>query len=299
MKALGMVVAVVVGALALAVAALGDVGSVPSAPSGLAMAEVPAYYLALDEAAASSCPGLSCSVLAAIGDIESGFGQDDGPSTAGALGPMQFLPASFAAYDHPVPADPAPTPGTSPGAIPSPHDATDSVWAAARMLCANGAGTDPPGAIFAYNHSAAYVSEVLALAARYAAVGPGEPSSVQADALSFALGEVGRPYVWGGAAPGVGFDCSGHVSWAFAQAGLALPRTAQAQFDAGPSVLAGTPLVPGDLVFFGAGPSRITHVGIYDGNEEMVDAPHAGALVRTEGYRWSDYVGGTDPGSQR
>ena len=65
---------------------------------------------------------------------------------------MQFEPATFAEYDEPIP------PG---GAIPpSPYDPTDAVYAAARLLCANGGagGADVSGAVYAYNHSAAYVS---------------------------------------------------------------------------------------------------------------------------------------------
>jgi membrane-bound lytic murein transglycosylase B len=76
---------------------------------------------------------------------------------------MQFLPATFAAYALPVP------PG---GAVPpSPYDPTDAAYAAARMLCADGAldGSDVSEAVYAYNHSSAYVAEVLSLAATYAA----------------------------------------------------------------------------------------------------------------------------------
>ena len=71
---------------------------------------------------------------------------------------MQFEPATFAEYDEPVP------PG---GAVPpSPYDPVDAVYAAARDLCANGAanGADLSDAVFAYNHSDAYVAEVLDLA---------------------------------------------------------------------------------------------------------------------------------------
>ncbi len=75
---------------------------------------------------------------------------------------MQFLPATFAAYDEPVPPG-----GADP---PSPYDPVDAIYAAARMLCADGArdGRDIPGAIYAYNHSLRYVTEVLADADTYA-----------------------------------------------------------------------------------------------------------------------------------
>jgi len=76
---------------------------------------------------------------------------------------MQFLPGTFAQYSRPVPPG-----GAEP---PSPYDPVDAVYAAARMLCANGAagGADVPGALFAYDHSPAYVTGVLRLAAQVAA----------------------------------------------------------------------------------------------------------------------------------
>ena len=76
---------------------------------------------------------------------------------------MQFEPATFAAYDEPVPPG-----GADP---PSPYDPTDAVYAAARLLCADGGagGADLSGAVYAYNHSTAYVGQVLALAQSYAA----------------------------------------------------------------------------------------------------------------------------------
>lgn len=138
---------------------------------------------------------------------------------------------------------------------------------------------------------------------------PADPSlsAVPATAVAYALGQLGTPYVWGGEAPGVGFDCSGLVQAAFGAAGVHLPRVAQAQFDAGPGVPAGAPLIRGDLVFFGSGPGAVSHVGIYLSGSgpaaSMVDAPHSGAVVRIEafsavvGARWGTdlYVGATRP----
>jgi len=109
---------------------------------------------------ARSCPGLSWTVLAAIGQVESGHGRNNGPSSAGAVGPMQFLPTTFALYavdgDHDGKADP--------------WDAFDAVPTAARLLCTDGAGLGGAAlsrAVFAYNHADWYVAEVLALARRY------------------------------------------------------------------------------------------------------------------------------------
>src|ERR1022692_3146623 len=121
-------------------------------------------YLQLFQASATRyCPGLAWTVLAAIGQIESGDGQNVGPSTAGALGPMQFLPSTWAAWgiDGFGPAGPADV-----------LNALDAVPSAARLLCADGAAGGPTAlrpAIFDYNHATWYVNEVLALAAQYAA----------------------------------------------------------------------------------------------------------------------------------
>ena len=100
---------------------------------------------------------------------------------------MQFLPATFAQYDEPVPPG-----GASP---PSPCDPTDAVYAAARLLCANGtAHDDYKDAIFAYNHSDAYVAEVWWIAASYG-MATGSPAGSSASSLPEALpsGPPGSP----------------------------------------------------------------------------------------------------------
>ena len=125
-------------------------------------AGAPANYLNLFKASAAKyCPGMSWTVLAAIGQIESGDGANNGPSSAGALGPMQFMPGTWAEWG---------INGFGPPGPPDIMDPLDAIPSAARMLCAAGAGTPAtlPGAIFAYNHAAWYVDEVLALAGEYA-----------------------------------------------------------------------------------------------------------------------------------
>jgi len=123
----------------------------------------PANYMALfQESAAQYCPGLSWTVLAAIGQIESGDGANMGPSTAGALGPMQFLPSTWQAWGIDGFGD------TGPPDIMNPFDAVPS---AARLLCADGAAAGGQAlrqAIFDYNHAGWYVDEVLTLAGEYA-----------------------------------------------------------------------------------------------------------------------------------
>jgi cell wall-associated NlpC family hydrolase len=278
--AAGLVLAVVVvaGAAGAGFASLLTGGN--ATPSPAALAAIPPTMLTLYTQAAATCPGLPWTVLAAIGTVESDQGRNAQTSSAGAVGIMQFEPTTFAAYAQPVPPG-----GADP---PSPYDPTDSVYAAARDLCANGArnGTDLPGAVWEYNHSTAYVDQVLALAQTYSAsdaetVAAGTAGGIAAD---WALAQVGTPYIWGGETPGVGFDCSGLVQAAYKAAGVGLPRTAQAQYDVGPLLAPGSDLLPGDLVFFGAGPGSVTHVGLVVGPDEMVDAPHAGARVRVEPF---------------
>jgi cell wall-associated NlpC family hydrolase len=125
--------------------------------------------------------------------------------------------------------------------------------------------------------------------------GSANGESAAADrAVAWALDQLGTPYKWGGEGDG-GFDCSGLVQAAFAAAGVALPRVAQDQYDAGPLLPPGTPLEPGDLVFFGTSPRGIVHVGIVVQVGEMVDAPHTGAVVRLEPIWSAGFVGATRP----
>ena len=156
--AAGVVIAVLVPVLILV--AIGD--GAPASPSPVALADIPASVLTVYESAASSCPGLSWTVLAAIGKIESDHGRstapgiDSGANAAGAEGPMQFLPGTWAQYGDGNPADV--------------YVMTDAVPAAARALCANGGASETglPGALFAYNHDDTYVAAVLQQAAAYA-----------------------------------------------------------------------------------------------------------------------------------
>ena len=158
------------------------------------------------------------------------------------------------------------------------------------------------GGIFAYGdayfsgsalgHLVSGSDQAVAIVAVSPNVGQG--SAIARKAVDFALSQVGQPYLYGGTGVG-GYDCSGLVMVSYQNAGLLLPRTAQAQFDATIPVPSTVALIPGDLLFFGQSTSQISHDGIYIGNGEMVDAPHPGADVRIEDYNWSDYLGATRP----
>jgi hypothetical protein len=138
----------------------------PARASAAARADIPARYLRLyQQAPARWCPGLPWGVLAAVGKLESDHGRArlpgvrSGWNRAGAAGPMQFgigvgrAGNAWARY----------------GRGGDVYDPRDAIPAAARYLCAAGArgGRDVRGAVYAYNHSAAYVAGVLAVARRY------------------------------------------------------------------------------------------------------------------------------------
>ena len=109
------------------------------------------------------------------------------------------------------------------------------------------------------------------------------------DAATIALQFIGVPYLWGGSTPS-GFDCSGLVTYSYAQLGIQLPHSAADQYGFGVAVPRDQ-LQPGDLVFF----DGLDHVGIYIGNNELVNAPHTGTFVRidrlSEPWYANRYVG--------
>ncbi|WP_431044849.1 NlpC/P60 family protein [Streptomyces sp. P1-3] len=98
-----------------------------------------------------------------------------------------------------------------------------------------------------------------------------------AAALSAAKTKIGSPYVWGATGPS-SFDCSGLTSWAYAQAGVQLDRTSQAQANNGTRI-SQDQLKPGDLVLFY---DDLHHIGLYAGNGQVLHAPKPGANVRYE-----------------
>jgi len=269
--------------------------------SDRAKQDIPPEYLTLYKQAAATCPGLSWTVLAAIGKVETDHGRSplpgvtSGQNGSGAMGPMQFISATWNSYNPP---------GTKPGGTPNVYDPADAIPAAARMLCAEGArdGRDLRGAIFAYNHATWYVNQVLEQADVYTAVEPatmtiGAPTEAAARAIAFARTALGTPYVWGGDGPAEGgYDCSGLTKAAYASAGITLERVAQDQYYSMPRLPAGTPIQPGDLVFYGT-PSNVHHVGLAIGPDTMIEAPRPGVAVRVGPIRYpgDDYIGATRP----
>ncbi|PWI10836.1 hypothetical protein DIZ27_09560 [Streptomyces sp. NWU339] len=97
-------------------------------------------------------------------------------------------------------------------------------------------------------------------------------------AFAAAQSKLGTPYVYGATGPS-SFDCSGLTSWAYAQAGVGLPRTSEAQTGAGTRIYSASQLQVGDLVFFF---NDLHHVGLYAGNGQIIHAPRSGTVVRYE-----------------
>jgi cell wall-associated NlpC family hydrolase len=97
-------------------------------------------------------------------------------------------------------------------------------------------------------------------------------------AFQAAQTKIGSPYVYGASGPS-SFDCSGLTSWAFAQAGVGIPRTSQAQANYGTRIYSQSDLKVGDLVIFYG---DLHHVGFYAGNGQVLHAPRTGAVVRYE-----------------
>jgi cell wall-associated NlpC family hydrolase len=109
---------------------------------------------------------------------------------------------------------------------------------------------------------------------------PSETGTLGERAVVIAATFAGLPYVYGGAYPGTGFDCSGYVQYVYGRLGVKLPRTTEAQYEATEHVPQASKEV-GDLIFFG-NPGAIYHVGIYAGGGRMWVAPHSGAVVQLE-----------------
>ena len=291
-----------------------------------AAAAIPAVYLA-DYQKAGAEYGIPWTVLAGIGEVESGQGRSGAPgvhsgeNAAGAAGPMQFGIGGLAGNTWGgAPVHPASehtggygTDGDHDGIV-NVYDPGDAIPSAAAFLKASGAPGNLQAAIFAWNHSDGYVTDVLGQAARYAAGGTqvlaaaGSPVCEQADlgplpagtagkVIAYAEAQTGKPYLWGATGPDA-FDCSGLTMMAYRAAGITIPRTSQQQWAAGPRIPASRAR-PGDLVFFVGSDGTMTapgHVGIVTGHDTMIDSPMSGQVVHEESFSGStDLVGFTRP----
>jgi hypothetical protein len=116
-------------------------------------------------------------------------------------------------------------------------------------------------------------------------------------ALAEARKYLGTPYQWGGSSPRTGFDCSGLVQWAYAEAGIRIPRVTDQQILAeGATKIGRRHLLPGDLVFFRDATGYVHHVGISLGGDRFIHAPHTGDVVKIsslkEPYYADQFTGG-------
>jgi cell wall-associated NlpC family hydrolase len=293
---------------------LGDVSSIDAA----SLDDVPRDQLQLmEQVAVGSRCGLGWPILAAVARVESSFGrQADQVSSAGAYGYGQFMEATWRAYGGGIPwrttdaADQA-RPLDQRGDSTNYHYALPAME---RYLCAlaretsagHGPSDDLRRALFFYSHTRAtpfdhsdgYVTRVLALAAGYDRGAKLGASGVGGAPAEVAQRYLGVPYRFGGTSPTSGLDCSALVQLVFRQLGVSLPRTAQLQYEATARV-ADAQLQTGDLVFFArtyADPHDwITHVGIYIGNGQMINAPNEGDVVRVmpafAGFWGAHYAG--------
>ena len=212
-------------------ASMGGCETVTVAGEGIPATLVPIYERA---AARFGLGARGAAVLAAINRIETDFGRDMSTSSAGAVGFMQFMPQTWAVYA---------VDGDGDGRK-DPRDPWDAIFTAARYLRASGAPGDWQAAVFAYNHAAWYVQDVLAHAARYTVAGPGAGACGVAPAggtLARMIAEANRiaalrvPYVYGGGhvtpAPANGpWDCSSAWSRLLQASGFRIPTMTSSGF---------------------------------------------------------------------
>lgn len=134
---------------------------------------------------------------------------------------------------------------------------------------------------------------VTTSAATTASYTPSPNISAAQKAIAFARAQIGKPYIWGGTGPS-GYDCSGLVMAAWAYAGVAIPRTSEAQW-AGLRHVSTSAMQPGDILVFYSGAS---HVGLYVGGGMMIEASEPGrpiAEVSIAGYYMQNLIGVVRP----
>lgn len=260
----------------LAVGALA-VHVVDNRPAAVRAGVPPDQLQLINQAARDSSCQVAPQDLAAIAQIESNFGKNLLNPRSGAFGYGQFDSATWMAF------------GSG-----DPNNPVDALPAMARILCARGYAVDRTAALNSYGGCVTvlclgttdYAGAVNALAGTFA-----EAQNI----VQLAEQWIGIPYVFGGCSTR-GVDCSCLVQLVYQKAGVALPRTAADQF-AATTRLNRDQLQPGDLVFFAnTYMPGISHVGIYIGGGQQINAPTDGQLVSVQsvfdGYWGAHYAGG-------
>ncbi|MFI8008274.1 NlpC/P60 family protein [Streptomyces sp. NPDC086010] len=300
----GATAAVVVGAL---VQSAGSGMDGTGLGAELTMA-VPTEYRSLVEEAGKTCPEVSPNLLAALLTQESGF-NPKAASPVGAQGIAQFMPSTWEKHGIDGNGDGKRDVWDPEDAIPSSgkylctlaDDVKDVPGNKQNnMLAAYNAGSGAVqkyGGVPPYKETQNYVQSISALANKPKGGGKTASSSQAVTAVNAAEAQLGAPYSWGGGnangpskgiccspngsdgASIAGFDCSGLVLYAYAKAGIHLPRTAAQQYAASEPVRPGQ-MRPGDLVFYGSSTTVIHHVGIYVGGGWIINAPRPGTNVR-------------------
>jgi hypothetical protein len=222
-------------------------------------------------------------------------------------GPLALLSTIWTTYGTT-----APDAGRS---VPDPQNAWDSTFTLAHALCTylgHDQG-DIAGALADYDPSPSWDQSVTSLALSYGMAGgagpassgggsitpPVPPSGVTysgqvATVIAAAESQLGVPYTWGAESPGKGFDCSGLIQWAYAQAGISLPRVTYAQADVGTEVPKpwSTNVAPGDLLLMPGDDNGVTtplgHIAMAIGGGLMIQAPYTGTVVQIDPIPWSD-----------
>ncbi|MFD7580554.1 NlpC/P60 family protein [Kitasatospora sp. NPDC059817] len=261
---------------------------------------VPGWVRELINKHAGECPQVTASLLAAQLYTESNF-DPKAVSPVGAQGIAQFMPGTWAQYG---------VDGDGDG-IKDVFNAADAIAAQAKYDCvladevkgvagdstenmlaaynAGGGAVIKYGGIPPYQETRDYVRNIRDLAAKWAdAVQPNLPAGEGATrAISAAKTALGTWYLWGGPCESPytgasGCDCSSLTKMAWASAGVNLPRVTYDQVNAGTPVASISQLTPGDLLFSVPGAAGPEHVGMYIGNNEVIEAPHTGAQVRIQ-----------------
>lgn len=287
------------------------------------------------EQAGQVCPEVSAPLIAAIGKTESNW-RTDVTSWVGAVGPMQFMPSTWAAYGRDIDGD----------GVADPRSIPDAVVSAAHLLCDNvttleNAGLEAsvdnlaasynagPGAVIRHKgvppfaETIDYVRKVKAAMKGYSGT-PDDPVPNPGAAAVIAAAQAyhGTPYAWSGGdytgptegspregeGPNwdgtgiIGFDCSGLMEYAFfkgTNGKVRLPSNTRLQVLQGKSVPMDS-IKPGDMVFFDSPKTgRVFHVALYVGDGNFVHAPSPGRVVTTEKILQSPFWFYANPQARR